>query len=65
MTMCGWHARGSTSLFCDLVILCARLFTSRTSPNVPDKCVQLEFLLTDEKMESEIKYSGESNRYQS
>lgn len=38
---------------------------SITSLNAPDNCVQLEFLLTDEKMESEIKFTGVSDRYQS
>jgi len=46
-------ACANTKVFCVLGILCAKMFTSITSSNIPS-VVLLKFLCTDEQMESEL-----------
>ena len=46
-------ACANTKIFCVLGTLCAKLFTSITSSNIPS-VVLLEFLCTDEQMKSEL-----------
>ena len=46
-------ACANTKVFCVPGILCAKLFTSITSSNIPS-VVLWKFLCTDEQMESEL-----------